>query len=664
MNNKNFSLYQWITPNVFPLFWNLLLVFACYMLCRIEFLVENWELFRDSLAPQAFLNICLGGFWFDACAIFYANSLYILLVLLPLHWKEKVSIGRVLKWLFVVINSICIIVNLADSVYFPFGQRRTTILVFRQFENENNLFSIICMEFISHWYLVLFAIVLIYALIKLYRPASILTPENSLVYYYISGTLQLAIMAVVTVFFMRGGSFAKYWRPISVSNAHQYTTAPIQTNIVLNTPFAIMRTWSNQPPQIPVYFADSSAIDSIYTPVHLPDSNRTCRHKNIVIIMVESYGQEFIGSRNKHLHNGTYKGYTPFTDSLLAKSLTWEETFSNSGFSIDAMPAVLASIPRIDRPFVLTPFSLNRLNSIATELKHWGYYSAFFHGAPNGSMGFESFAHSIGFDKYIGMTEYVKDRRFGGKSDFDGTWGIWDEPFLQFYATKMSEMNQPFITTVFTVSSHHPFKVPDKYSDVFPEEGKLPMNKCVRYTDYALKRFFETASRQPWYQNTLFVLTADHAQKHYAHDEYRNEVGFFRITILFFDPSGEMPHGVRSGIAQQIDIMPTLLNYMGYNRPYIAFGNDLLNTEATDTWAVNWDHIAQYIQGNYTLYFDGIKSTALYDYRHDPLLKTNLLNKRPKLQGVMEKRLKAILQSYMERMKNNDCTINADYDAQ
>ena len=317
------------------------------------------------------------------------------------------------------------------------------------------------------------------------------------------------------------------------------------------------------------------------------------------------------------------------------------------------MPSVLASIPRMDRPYVLQPYSLNDINSIATELGRWNYHSAFFHGAPNGSMGFEAFAHSAGFDEYVGLTEYCEDSRFGGRDDFDGT---WDEPFLQFCATRMSEMQEPFVTAIFTASSHHPFEIPEAYRDTFPDEGLFPLHKCVRYTDHSLRRFFETASQQPWYRNTLFVLTADHASSRITHDEYKTQVGLFRIPILFFDPSGEMPVGCCDGIAQQIDIMPTLLNYLGYDHPYIAFGKDLLNTSPEEAWAFNWEHIPQFIQGDYTLLFDGEKVKGFYDYRDDPLLQHDLQGTSAE-QQQMTRRIKAILQSYMQRMKDNNITV-------
>jgi phosphoglycerol transferase MdoB-like AlkP superfamily enzyme len=258
-------------------------------------------------------------------------------------------------------------------------------------------------------------------------------------------------------------------------------------------------------------------------------------------LILESFGREYIGAYNTQLDGGHYQGYTPFVDSLIDRSVTYEFTFGNGRKSVDGMPSILSSIPRFIEPFFLTPASLNDVSGLAEELGKLGYYSAFFHGAENGSMGFEAFAHATGYTDYFGRTEYNQDARFKGDEDFDGMWAIWDEEFLQFYALKMSEMQQPFFTTVFTASSHHPYVVPERYRDIYKDEpgDDNIMHKCIRYTDHSLQLFFETASQQPWYENTLFVLTADHTNLS-SRQEYQTEMGLVSVPLIVFDPSGQL----------------------------------------------------------------------------------------------------------------------------
>lgn len=638
------------------IFINLIWVFIGYEICRLAFLFENWGMFQQDMTWASFWEISEGGLLFDTSAIFYTNALYILLAFFPLHYKENSVMRAITKWAYIIPNAFCFILNLVDAVYFPYSMHRTTAMVFDEFKNEDNLGTIFGVEFVRHWYFVLLVIVMIYGLYKLYVNLPKLDKTKPLYKYYLRNGLSVIIITPFIIMGMRGATFWNATRPIAISNAHQFVDVPLETGIVLNTPFAILRTVTEKPQKTPTYFANQADVDKHYSPLHVPADSAVVRKKNVVILIVESYAKEFIGAYNKHLDNGQYKGYTTFADSLINHSLTFEETFCNTGFSIDAMPAVLASIPRMDRPFVLTPFSLNNTNSIASELKKWGYYTAFFHGANNGSLGLEAFARSAGFMDYFGRTEFNQDSRFDPEKDFDGTWGIWDEPFLQYFCLQMSEMKEPFMTSVFTLSSHHPFNIPDKYKDVFKDEGKHLIHKCIRYTDNAIRQFFATAKKQPWYKNTIFVITADHASSKTTHAEYKTELGHFMVPIIIFDPSGEMPTGFQKGIAQQIDIMPTILNYLGYDKPYIAFGKDLLNTKPEDTWAVNWDHIPQYIKGDYLLQFDGEKATAFYNYKKDPLLKDNLLGKTAE-EAELTNDLKAFIQSYMVRMSNNDIIV-------
>ena len=586
-------------------------------------------------------------------------------MLIPLHYKEMRGWQMTAKWIFIIVNGVCIAANLADCVYFKYTMRRTTNTVFSEFSNEGNIGSIIGVEFLRHWYLVLLFVVMILAMWKCYfgggskktlRRTS-MPQGKGLLRYYIIQTLCFAIFIPLCICGMRGGATTAV-RPITISNANQYVAHPQEAGIVLNTPFSLIRTIGKKVFVIPEYMSEQE-MNALYSPLKNNQSSiisNQSSKKNVVILIVESFGREYIGGYNKWLDGGKYKGYTPFVDSLMQHSQTFLYSYCNGRKSIDGMPSILSGIPMFIEPFFLTPASMNDVSGIAGELKNKGYYSAFFHGAENGSMGFEAFARKTGFADYFGRTEYNADKRFNGDKDFDGMWAIWDEPFLQFFATKMSEFKQPFVSAVFTASSHHPYKVPEEYKDIYKEEG-IVIHKCIRYTDNAIRRFFDKAKTQPWYKNTLFVITSDHTNLS-DHAYYQTDLGGFCSPIIFFDPSGDMKPGMRNAIAQQIDIMPTVLSYLGYDRPYVAFGCDLLTTSDEDTWAVNYlNGIYQYVKGDWLLQFDGQKSKALYRFRTDLLLKDNLLTKEPKIAKDMERQVKAIIQSYMTRMVNNQLVV-------
>lgn len=650
------------TSCILAFVFNMLLAYLAYTLCRIIFILENYHFYKDGWDQLSLSYIFKGGLLFDTSAILYTNALYALMMLLPLHTKERWIWQSIARGLFIIVNSIAVVMNLADSVYFTYTGRRSTTSVFREFSHENNILSIIGTELINHWYIVIAGLVIIFALYQLALKADELRfyshGKASRTGYYITQIIALILFTPLCIAGMRGG-FTTAVRPITISNANQYVNHPTEAAMVLNTPFSFIRTIGKDVFRNPNYYPQEVA-DKLYTPVHNAAADSTAqsavkKQKNIVVLIVESFGREYIGKYNELLDNGKYKGYAPFIDELLEQSLTFDYTFANGRKSIDGMPSILSSIPHFVEPFFLTPASLNDISGLADRLGECGYSSAFFHGAQNGSMGFEAFANTTGYQKYYGRNEFNEDKRFRGDQDFDGTWAIWDEPFMQYYALKMSEMKEPFVTSLFTASSHSPYNIPEKYSKKFPEEGTNPIHKCIRYTDMSLRRFFETAKKQPWYKNTIFVFTSDHTNIP-DHKEYTTDLGVFSAPIFFFDPSGEMPRGRLHGIAQQIDIMPTVLNYLGYNKSYVAFGIDLLKTPAGKTWAVNYNGgIYQYVKGDYVIQFDGTNIKAAYNYKKDWMMTRNLVSEASLQETFkhMTQELKAIIQSYMLRMENN-----------
>lgn len=643
--------------NVGSLAWNLLLVYVCYFICRLTFLLTNWAIFGDQFEWGYMFRLFAAGTIFDTTAILYSNALFIVLFLFPFHWKERSAFYRVVRWVFVAVNTFFLISNLVDCVYFRFSGRRTTMSVFQEFSHEagGNMTSIFLKEFAVNWYLVVLAValgILLYKLFRSPRPLPLHGPKWS---YYVVQTVSLLVVAPFVVFGMRGGMTAAT-RPITISNANQYADRPVDACLVLNTPFSLFRTLGKKAFIVPQYLSEEEAV-RVYSPLHTPADSIQFRPMNVVVLIVESFSKEFVGSFNTHLDNGTYKGYTPFLDSLLTKGLTFQYSYSNGRKSIDGMPSVLSSIPSFVEPFFLTPASLNNVSSLARELKHKGYYSAFFHGAMNGSMGFQAFANSVGFDSYWGRTEYNEDPKYHGDDDFDGTWAIWDEEFLQFFCDRMAEFKQPFVTSVFTATSHNPYALPERYKNVFPK-GTHPIHECIGYTDNALRHFFATASKQPWYNNTLFVITADHASMN-EHPEYVTDLGAFTVPILFYAPGmPELQGKDTETVVEQIDIMPTVLGILGYDRPYIGFGQDILHTPKEDKFAVNYisgSGIYQLVKGDYLIQFDGEQVIHAYRFRTDVLMKDDVKDSMPQeVRKEMEIQLKSIIQQYMQRMNNNE----------
>lgn len=626
---------------------NLLLVMAIYTLSRVFFYWINIDLYPN-VDNAHLIEMVMGGWRFDLTALLYLNSLYILLILLPLpvQIRNNEQYIRVTNYSFYIPNIIGLIANTMDMVYVRFTDRRTTCTLFTEFQNDGNLAQIILQAAGQYWYVTLFGIAIIALLIVASRKTwQIKTPSRTWMYYLANSALM-----VVSIYFVvigiRGG-FGKYTRPITISNAMQYANTPQETAILLNTPFSLMKSLENTTYVHPQYFSNEEA-EAIFSPIHIDEieKNERLGKTNVVIVILESFSKEYIGFYNRHMDG--YRGYTPFLDSLLAHSVTYTHSFASGRKSIDAMPSVLSSIPMLIEPYIVTPYSTNAVSSLAACLRDEGYATAFFHGAPNGSMGFQAYARSAGFEQYFGMDEY------DGIDAFDGTWAIWDEEFLQYYAQRMSQMQEPFITAVFTASSHHPFRVPERYEGVFPQ-GDKPIHPCVGYTDHALRKFFAYAQQQTWYENTLFVITADHTNQ-VSLPEYATAKGLFEVPIAFYSPQWSQGEVHEQSAVSQTDIMPSVLAYLGYQKTFFAFGENILTNEKLHPWAICYNHPAyQLLSDSLLLQFDGQNTYAVYNYQNDPLLQNNIANEID--YSAMERYLRAYIQQYIYRLTTNQLTI-------
>jgi hypothetical protein len=610
-------------------------------LCRIGFYLFNTNFFPDMTAAN-FLVLLAAGMKFDLVVVLYANVLLILMTLVPFDLRFRYGYQEALRYIFFITNGFAIALNVCDFIYYKFTLRRTTADVFKQFENEQNLSGLLLQFVVDYWYAVLFWVFLVVVMVKLHNRIQVWGPKTrNRILYYVGGVALIPIVAYLFIGGVRGG-FRHSTRPITLSNAGEYVKDPKDIAIVLNTPFTLMRTFGKTKVQRVTYYQDSIALEKIYTPEHFPTDKIPFVNKNVVVIILESFSKEFFGTFNRDKENGTYKGYTPFLDSLVDHSLTFEYSFANGRKSIDGLPSVVSSIPSLGVPYFLSPYSGNKINSLASLLNEKGYHTSFFHGAPNGSMGFQAFMNLAGVKEYYGMTEYDND------DDFDGLWGIWDDKFFKFYSKKLNEFPQPFMSSIFTVTSHHPFAIPAEFEDDF-KGGPLPIHKCVQYTDQTLKEFFRDVSTMPWYNNTLFVITADHTSSNIQFPEHRTAWGFYSVPVIFFTPDGSLK-GRRDEIAQQIDIMPTVLGQLNYGHPYIAYGRDILKENA-EPFAFNYkDNTYQLFEGDFLLVFDGVETLGLYNFKTDKMVERNIKKDHTDVVTRMEAKIKAIIQQYNNRL--------------
>ena len=587
---------------------------------------------------EEFFYLCYIGLTFDTSAILYSNVLFILISLIPFKNYSSESFQKKMMILYFTTNLITYSTNFFDFIYYRFSQSRLTTRVFDILENETNKMSLAGSFIYIYWHVFIFFFIMVFLWITLYRKINLkkYTPKYSFKFISFS-TITSFMIIFLCVVGMRGG-LGNATRPINMVDAHRFVKKGIHADFVLNSPFCFIRTF-NKNHFNKKYFMKESEVDKLLNPVRKVNDSIYSK-PNVMILVMESFGREYIGAFNKSRKIENYVSYTPFLDSLSNHSLIFTNAFANGRQSIEALPSILASVPSFKVPFTSSPYSNQEIQSLVSVFKDKGYSTSFFHGAPNGSMGFLGLSNILGFDNYYGKNE------FNDNSLYDGYWGIWDEPFLNYVKNETDKLVEPFFSTFFSLSSHEPFYVPEEYKGVFPM-GDVQMHQVIGYSDNALKLFFDSAKNEPWFENTLFIITADHTNQ-FWYPFYSSPINRFAIPILFYHPNGSFK-GVNDELTHQMDIFPSIVDLVGYEKPINSWGRSLFSNSGKPFSIHFSGTVYHFITDKYILVFDGDSVIGIYD-KEDQWLSNNLKENSNINFSNEEKYLKAFMQDYMNRI--------------
>ncbi len=615
----------------------MLILLGLYAICRLLFIYDN----RSELNLSTFssiLNLLWGGIRFDLFAIAIANALFIIMILFPAPFTRNKYYQKVAGILFILLNSLFLLSNLIDVAYFPYIHKRSQAdaLLFITGEKGNDFFRLLPTFLRQFWYLILVYVILVWLLIRAYKKVlTIKGRVNTSFKSYLYSSLLFLIGIASTFIMIRGGIQA---RPLSIIHASEMTEVK-NIPAIINTPFSIIKTIGSKRIVDGQYFSEEH-MQSLNNGIHLRISPQAFSKENVVIIIVESLSKKYLG-----YFGG--KAHTPFIDSLFHQSIVFTNAFANAKQSIQGIPAIISSIPSWqDEPFIFSPYVSNKTTSLPQILKMQGYETSFFHGGFNGTMGFDSYSSLAGFDHYYGRNEY------GNEKDYDGNWGIWDEPFLQYMAKELDKSKQPFFSTVLTLNTHHPFIIPDKYKSRFNQTGH-PMLNSIAYLDFSLSRYFDLIKNKPWFKNTMFIITADHTAP-ITENETSSSMDDYRIPIAFYKPGDTTFKGTNHAIANQIDIKPSILNLLNYPYSYYSMGKNLFDS-IDNRFAITYNGgIYQYIDSGYCYQFNGENAVAFYDWKSDSMMTNNLY--RGQTNSILlqsDSSLKKMIQFFNYSMINN-----------
>lgn len=643
---------SFIRLSVQKILYQLLILVLFYTLFRWLFYTFNSSEIRHVETGQIW-TLLKGGLRFDLSAIMYLNALWILLTLLfPLDLQHKTG-RRLISFTFWFPNSIAFLLEISDWVYFNFNRKRATIEIFDLIFSKGDFLNLLPNYLQKFWFVPLIAIACITLLIwshnrlnryfgerwRLFRQLQF---NSTSISRFVIRPVVILLFAGLAVLLMRGGT---QLQPIANRTAVLYAS-PEQSALVLNTPFSIFSSLESGHLEA-LHFMPDAEADQLIRPVKQYHNNPAWNKKNVIIIVWESFSK-------RYTREGGSPGVTPFFDSLSAKGHLFTNAYANALRSNEGVPAIFSGYPAMmEGPVINSIYGNTAVDALPALLQAEGYTTAFFHGGTNGTMGFDIYAKRAGFERYFGRKEYANEK------DFDGTWGIWDKPFLDFALQQINTFKAPFLAGIFTLTSHVPFHVPKGFKPTaggFDRDIEISMN----YTDWALSQFFKQAAKEKWFNNTVFVLTADHTNP-YVDNPFQGEgLGRYQVPILIIDPANEQLNRKDTSLVQQLDIIPSVLDYIQYPKPFFALGNSAWDT------TVNRFFIT-YLSGNYNMIRDGyhIKTKGfelaqVYKFPEDITDRYNLYTpglKQPEV-ATTERYFKAFLQILHNGMINDRLSLH------
>lgn len=629
----------------------LLLFYFCF---RIAFYNLNAAAFPEMTTGQL-LSVLFKGLRFDLSAICMTNLLFIFLMLLPWHWSLYHWYQRVLAIVFYVCNGVAFLFEVADWLYFPFNHKRSTAEVLDIVTTKGDFLNLLPGFFKDYWYIFIVAVALLWLMVYTYRLTARYFQRREALQNIFSGRREWgwpqALMAFVllligsglTVLGIRGGT---QYVPIGIRSAVTMTRSEL-TPLILNTPFSIIKSVAKHHLDMVDYMPENKAVATLQPIKYYGEGKRGFKPDNVVFIILESFSKEFTGlTRNT-------RSFTPFLDSLMRHSMTFTNAYANALHSAEGIPALIGGIPTLmDEYYTLSRYNNNRIDAVPYLLKQMGYTTAFYHGGTNGTMGFDNFASAAGFDHYYGRSEYHNDK------DYDGDWGIWDEPFLQYFARGLDSMKQPFMASVFTLTSHPPYPMPAKYKGKFPG-GKLAIYPCVGYTDNAVRKFFNAVKDKPWFKHTLFIISPDHCSPVASDDYYATGTGRYQIPIIFYAPGDSTLVGYNHTLIQQIDVLPSIMDYLHYPDSFFCFGNSVFRKSAPRFVINRLNRVYNWINnGHQSLILDDSVLDA-YIFPGDSLREHNLAGtgKHFHLNPVSDTLFRAFVQLYNQALIKNEMSV-------
>lgn len=618
---------------------------------RFLFVAYNYDSASVAGRGEA-LRLSLHGLRFDITAVMYFNALFLLLRVLPFRFTLRPACLKATDWIYWITNSLLLAINLGDTPYYRFTGSRLRFNSLKDIASDPNMGGVILSYFPEYWAVYLGTALFIAALVWLYkrfdiRPCRLLTRQRSAVREYSLRTALFLLCGGLAVVGMRGRTGNGV--PLSIGDAGWHIRTAPQVNVVLNSPFCILRSIGKDNDIEPLRFFSDEELPSIRTSLHRGRPGGP-NGKNVVIITIESGGSVWYDALCP-IPNDDLRGLVPFLDSIASRSLVCRNTIATGRRSVEGITAIYGGFPTfVPFVYVLSPYNGNLLDAPARLLGREGYSSVFYFGCNHGSFHIDQIARAAGFGRIVDREAY------GDDSEFDGHWGIFDHAMAEYAAQDLSKVPEPFIAGWFTLNAHSPYTKPEHWQPDGYRHPEASPQRGIEYTDRAVRRFFETTRRQPWYDNTIFIITADHGSRDLKETPYDTPYVKYHVPLIIYTPDGSVAPGyIDDRMATQCDIAPTVLGLLDYPHDYVAVGTDLFDTQ-TERYGIGFiDNMYRITGTKYliNLSADGRELLSVFDIAADPYMTAPTDSYDRNAVASMIRWGRAFLQDYTFRMVQN-----------
>ncbi len=622
----------------------LLLLTAALGLLRVYFFLKYSGAYAG-IDASSILKAFAQGARFDLSTVSIMSAPFFLVLFFPgvalSRFLRRGILAGLLIWYIVLL-----VYNFIDIQYFTYAQRHLTFELGNTWKDTDVILKIGLARYVPEFiglivFIALFSAVFVRSLRR--RTGSPLEKKGSYIACVGLDAFAYLLIIALTVVFARGGVQMK---PMSIKNAFASDRIELGA-LALNGIYSTFNTLYNtgedknlerlksmkfeNVADVAGFIVDREKESSVpeyplFRKYNYPDGGKKM---NVVIFVMESWSAKFTGALNGGLDAA------PVFSALSKDGMLLNNCFANAQRSYEGLTATLGSMPSwkgmsLDQGGLLYQ---TRLEPAVSALKRNGYDTIFIHGARPGSLGFDSLARRFGFERHLSRED------FGSLEGIDdGVWGVYDEyAFLRAHE-EFDKMKGPFFGVVYSLTSHTPYKVPSKDFEYFGKDVEhRDFLNSMRYSDYALGKFFEKARQSKYFKDTLFVIVADHTEGVSTGDSIYNN---YHIPCLFYG-AGVKP-SVYEGVASQVDILPTVLDMLNVNAPFTSWGKSILSDGERRALLPRGDMFV-WVDGRYMLMTDLQNPLGLYDYRAEPA--------QNRLKGMPEKEYRPVMEEFQQYMK-------------